>query len=219
VALQFGTVVAVVIASGLTLVSQSIDAQVYKCKDSTGKMLYSGQPCEYGDKPLPLSENTVQGQRTPTDYSTSSGVVGAMTMSPECVQAQRALIEQRSKPMPRGIVDANRHRGEVKQASRLVDAACGGGGGATTKAPSNSSSSANVDAGSMSRCPDGTTVAGSQGCWQCPDGSYVSGLSKSCQRAPDGRNVEGGRKVSQCPDGSFVGGTCWLGPDGKYMGK
>ncbi len=195
-----------------------VHAQVYKCTDSTGKTTYSGAPCEYGGKPLPLSDNTVQGQRAPADYATSASASGAITASSECVQAQRALAEQTIKPPPRGIVDANRHRGDMKQAAKQADAACGGGG-APTRSPSDSTSPTNADAGSMSRCPDGTIVAGSRGCWQCPDGSYVSALSKSCQRAPDGKSVEGDRKVSQCPDGSFVGGTCWLGPDGKYIGK
>jgi hypothetical protein len=201
----------------------SAHAQVYKCGDSAGKTVYSGQPCEYGGKPLPLSDNTIQGERPPADtYGTLSSGPTASGMSAECVQAQRALLEQTSKPTPKGIADAYRQRGDVKQLSKQVELLCGGGSADTQRPPPKPKRQPaigpNPYAGQPSTlCPDGTYVRGTT-CQICPDGSFVSGGS-GCQITPKGTFVQGGKPATMCPDGSYVEGRCRLGPNGKYYGE
>jgi hypothetical protein len=197
--------------------------QVYKCKDSTGKTLYSGQPCEYGTKTLPLSDNTVQGQRAPADaYGPSSNGGGTSGVSGECIQAQHEAREQTSKGAPRGIVEANRYRATAKQFSKQVEVACGATGSAegqqTPAKPTRETGTVtNPSTGQPTiRCPDGSYVRGSW-CQSCPDGSYVAGGS-GCQMAPNGKYIQAGKTPTRCPDGSYVGGTCTIGPNGKYYG-
>ncbi len=262
----------------LAAVAISAHSQVYKCKDSAGKTVYSGAPCEYGSKPLPLSDNTVQGERPrPDAYGTSSNYAGTSDVSAECTQAQRALQDQTGKPPPRGIAEANRQRQYINQLSKQVEVACSGGNTGASPGPMNQASAAPVDqarceqlrnemgklatkepspgmaAGyrersqfnmlsdeyeivclgiapdrkkktarhdedEVSRCYDGSYVAGSDGCHRCPDGTYVPRES-TCALAPNGRNVAGDKDIHRCPDGSYVGGTCTLGPNGKYYGK
>src|SRR6266496_3841003 len=138
------TSIALAVALGAFAISAH--SQVYKCKDSAGKTVYSGAPCEYGGKPLPLSDNTVQGERPPPDaYGASSSYAGASGVSAECTQAQRALQEQSSKPVPSGIAGAYRQRQNVNQLSKQVEVACGGGSAGTSPAPMNQPSGATVD--------------------------------------------------------------------------
>lgn len=210
---------------GLAVVATPLTAhaQVYKCKDSAGKTTYSGQPCEYGGKPLPLSDNTVQGERPPPDaYGESSSYAGPSGVSAECAQAQRALQEQTGKPIPKGIVDAYRQRQQDSRVSKQVELMCAGSGGAVGQSPAKPKREAvtgfNPYAGQPSMlCPDGTYVRGTI-CKVCPDGSFVSGGSE-CQMTPKGTFVQGGKPATMCPDGSYVAGRCRLGPDGKFYGE
>ena len=43
------------------LLSTSAHADVFKCKDSNGKTIYSDKPCEYGAKPLNITESSFGG--------------------------------------------------------------------------------------------------------------------------------------------------------------
>lgn len=217
-------VVGTTLALSILVAPLLANAQVYKCKDSAGKTTYSGQPCEYGGKPLPLSDNTVQGERPPPDvFGESSGYAGPSGPSAECSQAQRALMESSGKPMPRGIVDANRQRGTINQLSKQVELMCGGGGVAAAGQRSPSEPKREAAAGSnpfaggpSTLCPDGKYVRGTS-CQLCPDGSFVSGGS-GCQITPGGTFVQAGKPVSMCADGSYVAGRCRMGPDGKFYG-
>lgn len=223
-------IAAATLALVLSAAAISAHAQVYKCIDSAGKTTYSGQPCEYGGKPLPLSDNTIQGERPPPDaygapsgYSGHSGVSG---VSAECAQAQRALMDQTSKPSPRGIVDGYRQRHKDSQLSKQVEAVCGGGSSGRNadgqQSPSNSKRGTAVGSNPYvgqpsTLCPDGSYVRGTT-CQMCPDGSFVSS-GNGCQITPKGTFVQGGKPATLCPDGSYVSGSCRLGPDGKYYGQ
>ncbi len=102
-------------------------AQVYKCTDSSGKTIYTGQPCEYGGKAIPITENVVKSERPPPDaYGGTTAYGGASGVSPECSQAMSALQDHDRKAMPSGIVDANRHRQNRTQLSNRAELACAG---------------------------------------------------------------------------------------------
>ena len=117
----------VALALAVGVVASASEAQVYKCTDGAGKVVYSGQPCEYGGKPLPLPDNTVQGQRVPSEAgagSASDGDAGP-TATAQCVQAQRDLAQVTSRPPPNGIAENNRYRQAVAQSSAQARIACG----------------------------------------------------------------------------------------------
>lgn len=233
------------LAVALFATTLTAHAQVYKCKDSAGKTLYSGQPCEYGGKELPLSDNTVQAERPPPNtYGTTSNGNSGPGVSGECVQAQYEAREQTSKGAPRGIVDANRYRATGKQLSNRVQVACGGGGGGggsagRQQAPSNADPGmsgdcvqAKRDLQQQLRRPVPTGIADANR--QRQDISQLSrqydmmcgsGDSADRQQSPAKPKREividnpyAGQPSALCPDGSYVrGSSCQLCPDGSFV--
>lgn len=154
----------------LFAVALPVYAQVYKCADSSGATVYSGKPCEYGGKSLPLSDNVVQGERLPPPVYGGGSTVGSSTgVSAECAQAQGALEDHSSKPTPRGIVDSNRHRREAKQRSRGVEVACAGSGSNASSQPQR----AHGDHGPVTR-----TAAGSQATRSGSDSAECSRMQR-----------------------------------------
>jgi len=188
-------------------VGWSAHAQVYKCKDSSGRTVYSGKPCEYEGKPLDLSDNVIEAERPAANaYAPSTSSAGPTGASAECARMQREMQEQASKTAPSGIVDGYNERGKFNRLAKAYEFACLGG---TTADQTKPRKKANTNS---------EPVVG-QPSTMCADGSFVPGTS-GCQYAPNGKFVQGGGRVTLCPDGSYVGGSeCVMGPNGKFTGR
>jgi hypothetical protein len=222
----------VLIATALTA-----HAQVYKCTDSAGKTLYSGQPCEYGGKPLPLSDNAVQAERPLADaYGTSSSGSNASGASGDCVQAQYEAREQTSKGAPRGIAEASRYRRDAKQLSNQVQVACGGGsartgagassGGAERQQAQRNSQSGSDDCVQAKRelleqlrkpVPTGIADANRQRQHINQLSMQVEAVCGSGAGAADQPASEGPKRQTAIGPNPYIGQPSTLCPDGSYV--
>lgn len=156
--MPIGRASGVVLAGFLILVgpSREASAQVYKCKDAAGRIVYSGQPCEYDAKPLSLPENSIQGSRSGSGadpYGVSPGNQASRSSSEEpaarsqqCIAMQSELTEWAAKPLPRDTAGAAQQRRKVTELTKSYDLQCGTGG------MSPGTSARNVTPGSKSEC-------------------------------------------------------------------
>ena len=199
----------IALAVALGAFALSAHAQVYKCKDSAGKTIYSGKPCEYGGKPLDISDNVIQGERPPENVygpsPNSTAPLAVDPMSPKCAELSDEMHKLSMKNTSPGIVDAYNDRSRFNKLKKEYELTCLGVASTDEPKPKKSTKK-NMDPlayPSSTMCPDGSFVPGKTGCRQLPNGTFV----------------QGGRGTAQCPDGSVVGGSrCVLQPNGKFIG-
>jgi hypothetical protein len=226
--------VGIAVTVAACLATSAAYAAVYKCKDSAGKIQYSGQPCDYEGKTLGLSDNVIQGERPPSQVdgdgsrsrnNNQASGSGVDPTSARCVEISEELHKLALKDNSRNIVAAAADRGKFKRLSKEYELVCVGvdstDDAGTRPKPKPKPGPATpinpyIDEPST-RCPDGNYVRGTM-CQPCADGSYVASGS-GCRLTPDGRYIEGGKFMNRCPDGSYVAGSCTLGPGGKWYGN
>ncbi len=100
-------------------------AQVYKCTDSAGKTVYSGQPCEYGSKAMPIASGAAQAPRKDAQQADSAKAPpSAREAAALCAHAQRDLAAAEAKPTPSGYADADKHRQGIERLKAQAKSAC-----------------------------------------------------------------------------------------------